>query len=108
VSIQAKPRTLRFLLDRQDSPARCIEADYAVTLRVFDGIGENRRSSPRLGCRTNQFPQPRAIEDIIAEDQRHAILADEPAADDERLRETIRPGLLGVAQSQTEIAAIPQ
>jgi hypothetical protein len=39
-----------------------------------------------------------AVEDVVAQHQRHGVLADEPAADNERLRDAFGPGLHRIGQ----------
>ena len=88
---------MRRLLFEPDRAALAIEFDDAVALRVPDLIPEHgravclgRRALERLG-------EPGAVEDVVAERQRHGVVADELAPDDERLRQAIGARLHGVA-----------
>ena len=49
-----------------------------------------------------------AVEDVVAERQRHAVAADELAADDECLREAAGMRLGRVGQLQAELAAVAE
>ena len=50
----------------------------------------------------------RAVEDVVAEGERHPIRADELAADDERLRQPFGLGLGGVFDLQAELRAVTE
>ena len=52
--------------------------------------------------------QPVAVKQVIAEHQRGRIGANKATADNERLRQPFRPGLLGIAQRQPPLAAIAE
>ena len=51
-------------------------------------------------CRAATVPSPRAVEDVVAEDQRDAVVADEVGADDERLGQPVGRGLHRVRRSR--------
>jgi len=52
--------------------------------------------------------QAGAVEDVVAQDQRHGVLADEVGADDEGLRETVRAGLGGIGQGDAPGRAVAE
>jgi hypothetical protein len=47
-----------------------------------------------------------AVEDVVAEDERRALVAEEVGADDEGLGEAVRAGLDGVLQVDAPLAAV--
>ena len=49
-----------------------------------------------------------AMEDIVAEDKADAVVADELAADDEGLRQSVRRWLLGILEPYTQVAAVAE
>ena len=53
--------------------------------------GRRRPARPRARCcRRSCRPRPHAVEDVVAEDQRDRVVADEVRADDERLGDALR------------------
>src|SRR5439155_1053623 len=99
VEVQARhyvagPRLVRLLLDAQHV-AVGVELHDAVVLRVGHRVGEDH------AARDARVPAQRraealAVEDVVAEDQRDRLVADEVRGDDERLGDALRPGLRGV------------
>ena len=83
----------RRLLLEADRAAVRVELDDAVALGIADLIAEHGRAG--LACRraAQVVGEMRAVEDVVAQRQRHAIGADEIAADDERLRQAVGAGL---------------
>ena len=49
-----------------------------------------------------------AVEDVVAERERDAIVRDELAADHKRLREAVGAGLRGVGDRETELGAVAE
>ena len=97
----------RFLLDA-DHATVCVDFRHAVTFGVADVIAEDGRTS-RLRVRAlHQLDDAGSVEDVVAQDQRRAVIADELAPDDERLRETVRLGLLGVLQVQSPLRSVAE
>ena len=98
VEVQAGDRVrrlrLRRLLLEADARAR---ARRTRRRRSAPGRAPDSRRPSRRVSRAAALPQVvgemRAVEDVVAEHQRHAIAADELAADDERLREALRARL---------------
>ena len=80
-------------------PAR-VELDDAVALRILDAIGEDGGAALAHGRLPHVVGQAVAVEDVVAERQRHAVVADELAADDEGLREPAGMRLRGVRQAR--------
>ena len=66
------------------------DGGLTVGFRILDGVGKHRGES----C---------AVEDIIAEDKADGIIADEIAAYEEGLSQSVGGGLLGVAESHAVI-----
>ena len=96
-----------FFLERQ-CLALAVDLDNSVPLRILDKIGEDR-SSRRPGCGPFEcFLEGPAVEDVVAENQRHGVRADELAADQERLGQAFRPRLDGVADGNAQPPAVVQ
>ena len=49
-----------------------------------------------------------AVEQVVAERQRHRRAADEVAADEERLGDALGLGLHGIADAEAELAAVAE
>ncbi|GFJ83204.1 hypothetical protein Phou_073840 [Phytohabitans houttuyneae] len=52
--------------------------------------------------------QAHAVEDVVAEDERHRLVADEVRPDDERLRDALGPRLRRVAKVEAPLRAVAQ
>ncbi len=76
---------LRGLLLQADRSAALAELDHAVALGVLDLVGEDRRAAFTRDRALQQVGQMRAEEDVVAQDQRDVVVADEVRADRERL-----------------------
>lgn len=48
------------------------------------------------------------MEDVVAQNQTHGVIADEIRADQERLRKTVRGRLLGIADANPVVGAVAQ
>ena len=59
------------------------------------------------GVLAQRRAEARAVEDVVAEHQRDALVADELLADDERLREPVGRGLHGVLEPDPECEPSP-
>src|SRR5680860_1754010 len=70
-------------------------SSHAVGRRVRDVVGEHVPSG-EVVVGLERRPQPGAVEDVVAEDERHRIGTDEVRSDDERLGQALRPWLHGV------------
>ena len=57
-------------------------------------------------CLLAELRQPMAEEDVVAQDHRDTVIADELTADDERFREAIRMRLLRIGEAQPEIGSV--
>ena len=77
-------------------PSR-VELDDAVALGIADLVAEHRRARLARGGAAQVVGEVRAVEDVVAKRERDAIVADELAADEERLREPVGAGLRRVA-----------
>ncbi len=60
------------------------------------------RRAPQLGG------EALAVEDVVAERERHALLADEVAADQERLRDALGSRLRLVGEREAELRAVAE
>ena len=85
-----------------------IELHDTVALGVVHRIGEDRCPALAGRCPLERFAKPLPEEDVVAEDQRDAILADEVPADQERLRKPAGRGLLGVGKRDAEVTAVAE
>jgi hypothetical protein len=104
--ISNSPR-LRLLLDAE-RPAAGIELDHPVALRILHRIGEHGRAALALDALLHERNQVVPEEDVVAEDQRDAVAADEIAPEGERLRNARRAILHGVSQAQAPLRAVTE
>src|SRR3954469_4085107 len=88
-------RLLRLLLDREQAAALA-NLGHPVALWVVDPVTEQRASVERLGFPLEQRSEAVTVEDVVAQHESDAFVADECLADEERLGKPIRSGLLGV------------
>jgi hypothetical protein len=79
-----------------------------VALRIGDRAPEHRRPARAAGCLAQLFRQAMAVKDIVAEDQRDAILADEVTPDDEGVGNSAGAILHHVGECQAEFGAVAQ
>ena len=96
-------RRLRLFLEA-DRLHRVIEGDDAVAFGIAHRIGENRGA---LAPRRDDFQslgETVTEEDVVAEHEADRIVADEIAADQERLRQSAGIGLDGVGQRRSPTA----
>ena len=100
----------RFLLNRQ-AVARRIELCHAVALGVVDTVAEDRGLAILLGRAdglAKKTREARAVEDVVAQNQTHGVIADEIRADQESLGKTVRGRLLGIADANPVVGAVAQ
>ena len=100
-------RRRRLLLEAHGA-AVGVELDDAVALGVADLIAEHGRAGLARRGAAQVVGEVRAVEDVVAERERHAIRADELAADDERLRQAVGARLRGVGDLQPDLAAVAE
>src|SRR5262249_38473323 len=93
----AGSRPSRLLLDGEGSTVPP-ELDHPVPLGIPDVVGEDRRPFGAGGGGLEVLGQAVPVEDVVAENESDALLPDEAPADDERLRQALRPGLLRVVE----------
>src|SRR5206468_9060327 len=98
-------RLLRFFLEA-DRFAVGVELNHTVTLRVANLIGEN--ASATLDGERVPIEIEFSIENVVAQNERGAGVADEFCADQKRLGDPFRLRLLGVFDSNAELGAIAQ
>ncbi len=97
----------RLLLDRERTAA-LIELDDPVALGIFDPVAKHRCPG-LLGYRGGQVAaQALAEEDVVTENERDVVIADEVRPEDERLRYPLRACLLGVGEAHAELRAVAQ
>ena len=101
---------LRLFLDGEAVPIR-VELRHAVTLRIVHPVAENRGLGILLGG-AHRFFEERgeivAVEDVVPQDQAHAVVTDELLADEEGLCEAVRGGLLGVGKTDPVVGTVAQ
>ena len=100
----------RLLLDG-DGPPRRVKLDDAKPLRVVHVVAEDRRASSALDVQDGglQFLlEPVAGEDVIAQDHRRRVPGDEVLPDEKRLCQSVRAGLLRVAEPDSERGPVPK
>ena len=103
-------RLLGFLFDGGAVALR-VEGSHAVAFGVVDAVAENGGFALLL-CRGDgrleHSAEACAVENVVAEHETHAVIADEFAADEEGLRQTVGRGLLGVSELHPEIGTVAQ
>ena len=100
-------RVLGFLLDAQ-TVAVGIELGHAIALGVVDIIAEHGGLALLLGALDGILQhagESAAVEDVVAQHEAGTVVADELFADDERLRQTVGRGLLGILEAHTQVFA---
>ena len=85
-----------------------VELDDAVSLGVLHRIGEDGCPGRLAAARCEHLLEALAVEDIVAQDQRHRFAADEIRADQEGLRQPVGLRLHGISDRDPELAAVPQ
>src|SRR5207302_10339746 len=98
---------LRLFLDAQRLAAS-VEFDDAVALRVGHRIGEDRGALVTCRGPLEQIGKVVAIEDVVPEYQRNPFIADEVAADQERLRDAFGLRLYCVMQADAPFPAVAE
>ena len=83
------------------------ELEHAVALGVGHPQAEHDRAL-RVRVLLQLLAEPHAVEDVVAEHERHVVVADEVLADQERRRDAVRLGLLGVAERAAPLAAVAE
>ena len=95
----------RFLLDAQ-AVALAVELRHAIALRVVDIVAEDRRQSVLLGILhtlLQQTGESGAVEDVVAQDQAGAVVADKLFADDKGLCQSVGRRLLGILKMYAKL-----
>ena len=88
--------------------AEVVEFDNAVALGIVDQISEHGAALLLRRGAMQHRREPGAVEDVVAEDQRAGVGADEIAADDEGLGETLRLRLDGIGEAHADAAAVAE
>jgi len=97
---------LWLLLDRQCPAADLVEGNHAIALRILDMVCEDRGAAFARGGHAAELRQAFAEIDVVAQDHRHAFLADEITADDEGFRKPVGLRLLGIGQIKPEVRSV--
>ena len=95
----------RFFFDADGTP-RFVEGDHAITLRVRNMIAEDGCAFWARGGTLQHRCQPMSKKQIVAQNQGHAIIANEIAANDKGLRQTLGPRLGGISQIDAKAGPI--
>ena len=82
------------------------ELHHAVAFRIAHLVAENTGALFDLERLPEKIELP--VKDIVAEEQRRAAIADEIGADEERLRDALRLGLLRIFQPKSEMRAVAE
>ena len=101
----ARLRLNRLLLKAHGS-AGVVELHHPVGLRLVDLVGEDRRPVLAVGGVLQQPAHPGAEEDIVAQHQGGALVADEVLADQERLRQPFGLRLNRILDPEPEVRTI--
>jgi hypothetical protein len=104
---EVRLRHRRLLLDGNEV-LLLVEDAHAVALGVLHAIAEQRRATELGDLSLEHLREAMAVEDVVAEGEADVVGADELAADDEGLGETIGVRLLGVLDAQADIVAIAE
>ena len=97
----------RFLLDG-NRPAVFIELHNAETFRVADIISENRCTFFSCDRLPHQSAEIGSVENIVSENKRDGVSADELFPDQECLRQTVRRRLNLIGEADAEAGAVPE
>ena len=97
---------LRLLLDREHRVV-VVELDDAVRRGLADVVGEDVPAA-HVGQAAQGGAQAGAVEDVVAEHQGHAVVADEVGADHEGLGQPVRAGLHRVGELDAPLPAVTQ
>lgn len=99
---------LGWLLLEAHGLALLVELDDAVALGVADIVGKDRRAVRLRGRALHHDSEVRAIEDIVAQDERTALARKELLADQECLRESLRLRLHGVRNRDAPLRTVAE
>ena len=88
--------------------AGLVEIDHAEALRVLDPVAEYRGAFFLRRGALQFLGEVLAMENVVAEDQTHRVIADEFFTNQEGLGQTVRRGLFGIADADAELAAVAQ
>jgi len=93
-----------------DDLAALVELHDAEALGVVDVVAEDAGLAALRILRglLQARAKAAAVEDVVAEHHRAAVIADELLAQQERLRQTVRRGLHLIAQVQAVLAAVAE
>ena len=103
-------RVCRLLLDAQ-TVALVVELRHPVPLRVIDPVAEYSGPALLLGRVyriLQQSCKPGPMEDVVPENQTHAVIPDKLLPDDECLGQTVRARLLGIFKPHSEIGTVTE
>jgi len=96
-----------FFFNGEDA-ALLIEFHHAIPFWIAHVVGEDGGAFAQCGCLAYYAFEIRSVEQIIAQDQTARSALQELLADDEGLRQSFRPGLLGVRELHAPLRSIPQ
>src|SRR5262245_25755014 len=102
-----RPRIIWLLFNPDRSP-RIVEGHYTVALRITHLVGEKRRALLPVSCELEQLPEAVSEKNVVAQNERDAVRAYEIGPDRKRLRKSLRPCLLGIAQPNGPLTSITE
>ena len=103
-------RLPRLLLDGE-AVAVGVKFGHAISLRVVHPIAEDGGLALLVGCAHGLVEHRReavSLEDVVAQHQADIVAPDEVGPDGEGLSQSVGAGLLGIAETDAEIAAVAQ
>src|SRR5207248_5638819 len=99
-------RAMWLLLDRKNPHLR-IERHHAVALGIGHVVGEDDPAA-WIGPARQLLAERGPAEDVVAQDQRHIVGADEPLTEDESLRQPVGFLLDEIGEATAELSSVAQ
>ncbi len=98
------------LLFERDGTSTCIKLNNTEVFRLLqpNPVSEHQGAANRLPGFLHSLDETIAVEDIVAEHQRHVVVADEVASDNERLCDTSRFLLDGIREVDVQAVAVTE
>src|SRR5215470_7985912 len=96
------------LLFERDGPTLRVELHHAIALGRLHGIGEDGRALLATPRPIQHALKALPVEEVVAEDQGHVILAHEPPPYDEGLGQSLGLGLYCIPDRDADAAAIAE
>src|SRR5206468_5573079 len=91
-----------------DRASFTVELDDAVALRIPDQVPEHGGAHLARRGRPDVIGEVRAVKNVVAQSEGHAVAANEPSSDHKGLREAVRARLNLVLDRHAELGAVAQ